>query len=240
MHKLRKWRFLFLLSALVIGLVFEPVVLGLRDQGWVFDLFYSIIVLVAMGALTVHKRSRLFVLSLGVVTLLTTWIAHALGGHLMIGTRLVSEMFNVFFLSYSVFAVVRVVIREKTVTLDSVFGAMAGYLLLGLAWSNVYMILYTISPDAFDYGPTLLPYATTVGTRMSLFTYYSFVTLSTLGFGDMTPVTHAARTLSWVEAVSGQFYIAVLVAGIVSVLVSSAYRQRVPATEAGADNQVSG
>jgi len=224
MNALKQWRFLILLSALVLGLVCEPVVLGLRNQLWLFDFFYTVIVLSVMGALAVRRRTRLFVMWFGALTLLTTWIAHALGGPLLTGTRVISETCNVVFLSFSVFAVVRAVIRRRAITLDSVFGAISGYLLLGLAWSNAYMILHGVSPGAFHYGPTLAPYAADAGARMPLFTYYSFVTLSTLGYGDMTPVTHAARTFSWVEAVSGQFYIAVLVAGIVSTLVAPANR----------------
>ena len=53
-----------------------------------------------------------------------------------------------------------------------------------------------------------------------MLTYYSFVTLTTVGYGDITPITSATRTFSWIEAITGQFYLAVIVAGLVSMLAS--------------------
>ena len=58
-----------------------------------------------------------------------------------------------------------------------------------------------------------------------MLTYFSFVTLTTVGYGDISPVSPAARTLAWVEAVTGQFYLAVIVAGLVSVLVAKGKRE---------------
>ena len=55
---------------------------------------------------------------------------------------------------------------------------------------------------------------------IQLFIYYSFITLTTVGYGDVTPVSATARTCSWLEALTGQFYLAVLVAGLVGTLLS--------------------
>jgi hypothetical protein len=57
-------------------------------------------------------------------------------------------------------------------------------------------------------------------SRIPLFTYYSFTTLTTVGYGDVTPLSTAARTCAWLEALTGQFYLAVLVAGLVGALLS--------------------
>jgi len=59
-------------------------------------------------------------------------------------------------------------------------------------------------------------------------TYYSFVTLTTVGYGDISPVSPATRTLAWMEAITGQFYLAVIVAGLVSVLAARGKREGVP------------
>ena len=59
-------------------------------------------------------------------------------------------------------------------------------------------------------------------------TYYSFVTLTTVGYGDISPVSPATRTLAWVEAITGQFYLAVIVAGLVSVMVAKGKQEGVP------------
>ena len=57
-----------------------------------------------------------------------------------------------------------------------------------------------------------------------MLTYYSFVTLTTVGYGDVTPVSPATRTLAWMEAITGQFYLALIVAGLVSVLAARGKR----------------
>ncbi len=221
---LRRWRFLILLASLIVGLILEPLIVGLRVHGRVFDLFYSLIILAAMGSLTGYRFQRYNVLALGVATLATTWIVHLFVGSAVAISLLVSESFSMVFLVVAVWAVVKAVTQQSKVNLDTVFGAIAGYLLLGLAWSDVFLMVHTINPDAFTCSERLQVYLQEGGARSSIFTYYSFVTLSTLGYGDVTPVSHAACTLAWAEAISGQFYIAVLVAGIVSVLVSSSQK----------------
>jgi Ion channel len=55
----------------------------------------------------------------------------------------------------------------------------------------------------------------------NVLTYYSFVTLTTVGYGDVTPISATTRTLAWIEAMSGQFYLAVIVAGLVSLIVAN-------------------
>jgi hypothetical protein len=62
--------------------------------------------------------------------------------------------------------------------------------------------------------------AKTPGQAKNVYIYFSFVTLATLGYGDITPVANSARTLAWLEAVIGQLYLAVLVAGLVGALIA--------------------
>ena len=113
-----------------------------------------------------------------------------------------------------------VVIRAHTVTFDSVFGAICTYLLFGLAWALTYRAIHAISPDAFS-----LPGGRASGDAeapqvvgLSQFIYYSFVTMATLGYGDITPLGRITRTLSWMQTVIGQFYVAVVIAWLVSAL----------------------
>ena len=55
-----------------------------------------------------------------------------------------------------------------------------------------------------------------------MLTYYSFVTLTTVGYGDVTPISPVTRTFAWIEAITGQFYLAIIVAGLVSLLITNA------------------
>jgi hypothetical protein len=113
-----------------------------------------------------------------------------------------------------------VVIRARAVTFDSVFGAICAYLLFGLAWALTYRAIHAVTPGAFSLpgervsGDAEVPQVVGV----SHFIYYSFVTMATLGFGDITPLGRITRTLSWMQTVIGQFYVAVVIAWLVSAL----------------------
>jgi len=122
------------------------------------------------------------------------------------------------FLFVTVVMVFRAILRAPHVTGDVVVGAVTVYMLIGYAWTNIYSLVWFLDNDAFKFpayasmqGGTLIPEFT--------FGYYSFVTLTTLGYGDITPITYPARTLSWLEAVVGVAYMATVIAFLVSHVV---------------------
>ncbi len=100
---------------------------------------------------------------------------------------------------------------------NRLMGAMCVYLLIGLAWAYVFTLIYIVSPASFEGidGPTTEAHAKAIQ-----FLYYSFVTLTTLGYGEITPASPVAQTLAYMEAVSGQFYLTILVAALVGMLLS--------------------
>ncbi|MFO0799407.1 MAG: potassium channel family protein [Gemmataceae bacterium] len=106
---------------------------------------------------------------------------------------------------------VRGVGRERAVTPDTIAAALCGYLILGLVFGHAYGAVAETIPGSFagldpDLGPD---------DRHLRLTYFSFVTLTTVGYGDITPARDTARSLAIIEAVTGQFYLAVLVADLV-------------------------
>lgn len=101
------------------------------------------------------------------------------------------------------------------ITFNRLVGAVCVYLLLGTIWALVYSLIGRLAPGSF--------------TGLSLhdgrgwdseWLYFSFVTMTTLGYGDISPVSATARALAYVQAIFGQFYIAILVAGLVSGYIS--------------------
>ena len=89
------------------------------------------------------------------------------------------------------------------------------YLLLGVIWALVYVFINQVMPGSFSGRIT-----GTVFNQLQDFLYYSFVTLTTLGYGDIVPVRAGARALATFEAIVGQFYIAILVAGLVAAYIT--------------------
>ena len=119
------------------------------------------------------------------------------------------------FLAYVVFVVYKQSVFSKgRMTSDRVAGAISVYLLLGLLWALVYGVVSSTNPDAFK---GLSAFDLENSGAQPDFIYFSFVTLTTLGYGDMSPVSQIAKSLAWFEAVFGQLYLAVTIARLVSL-----------------------
>jgi hypothetical protein len=120
-----------------------------------------------------------------------------------------------FYLSTTAIAF-RSLLTGERIDLNMIMGSICVYILVGISWSIFYYFESIIHPGAFN---------GIVGEggkqQFSELLYYSYVTLSTLGYGDITPVTPIARTLAYLEALFGQFYIAILVASFVGMHLST-------------------
>ena len=101
---------------------------------------------------------------------------------------------------------------------------MCGYLLLGIIWSLLYCATEMASPGSFVMSVPGQDHRAAAPLDRSDLSYYSFITLATVGYGDVTPTTQLARTLAWTEAITGQFYLAILVAGLVGFKVTQAMK----------------
>jgi hypothetical protein len=113
------------------------------------------------------------------------------------------------------------VFRDHMASVQAIFGAICVYLLIGLTWALIYSALEYTQRDAFVIPERAMVVHARDGREMTSYSqmvYFSFVTMSTLGYGDMLPRTPLAQTLTWMQSVLGQLYIAVLVARLVSAL----------------------
>ena len=107
------------------------------------------------------------------------------------------------------------VFREGPITIHRIAGAIAVYLLIGLMWSFLYHFIALQSPEAFKLPASLGTYS--ADTLQSNLLYFSFVTLTTLGYGDILAVHPSARMLVMLEALTGQLFPAILLARLVSL-----------------------
>jgi hypothetical protein len=117
----------------------------------------------------------------------------------------------------------RAVLRQKRVTAQTISMAISVYLLLGFTWGMLYILLYQLQPGAFSFGGAGAPPASSLAGGQAIFPvmqYYSLSTLATIGFGDIVPVTLQARYLSVAEGITGQFYLAILIARLVAMQMS--------------------
>lgn len=126
----------------------------------------------------------------------------------------IAIIMNIFLLTASGFLFLKYVLQDSEINIDKVFSAICVYFLMGLLWAFIFTFLAINTVQSFNYlgEPMIMKEGS-----FSRFFYYSIVTLTTLGYGDITPTTTAAKSMSAFEAFSGQLFLAVLIARLVGM-----------------------
>lgn len=125
--------------------------------------------------------------------------------------------FFVLFYVYMTLSVLRHVLREDEVDADTIAGSICIYLLLGMIWAMMFAFVEEMEPGsfqlAFQDGPLS---ADGITPHFTFFLYFSFTTLTTLGYGDILPMTPASHSLTTLEVIAGVLYIGAFVARLIS------------------------
>lgn len=124
------------------------------------------------------------------------------------------------FILFAIVILMRKILNASIVNAELVFGALMVYLLAGILWTNFYFIENMAYPSSFQ-GVGILNFDNvtflSVYEQQFNFLYYSFATLATLGMGDITPLSHLSKSLTAMEAMFGQMFVAIIIAKLVSV-----------------------
>ena len=211
---MEKTNFFYLLGALLFLLISFPLAqdLGYHNMPLVRTIVFSVLLLVGIWSL--KGSGRIYVA--GMVFVVGGIALNVLASNLdAVALRYGSNLAMFGFLVVAISHALRQVVFGTELDANRLVGAICVFLLLGMIWAFAYSLLELAVPDSFG-G---LSADRTPGFD-SGWLYFSFVTLTTLGYGDITPATGIARTLSYMQAVAGQFYVAVLVAGLVSAYIS--------------------
>ena len=206
-------RFLPLLVALGGLLLLAPLIEQL-GHGRLVRVVFIMLLVVAVYALGDGRRHLTLALALALPNALAQAAALARPTET---TLKLAVILALVFISYVTVVVLKAVLKSGKVTGDKIAGAICGYLLLGLTWAMLYALIELYEPEAFGGAIEPLLPAAAGSLREYVFVYYSFVTLTTLGYGEVVPVSSFARTAAWIEAVVGQLYIAILVARLVAL-----------------------
>jgi hypothetical protein len=215
-----RWRYLVLLGALLLVLVVQPISFGFSTPPQLFDALLVLVTVALLLSFCPDKNRRLAALAFGIPTGILSLGGHLFAAQTQSALVLIGHCLAVVFYFWAAALIVASLFRRRALSLDSVFGVVCGYLLLGMAWGVLYAMLDAGWAGSFDVSDRLAGQVRADHSRIHLFTYYSFITLTTVGYGDVTPLSTPARTCSWLEALTGQFYLAVLVAGLVGALLS--------------------
>lgn len=152
-------------------------------------------------------------------------------------TQVLGHGFGMLFIGAVILRLLRLVFQSQCVTNDTIFASLCVYLLLATFWMYVYSLIELKDPGAFSYSQTELAHLTQKEEGLPLRVmrlgappagiefYFSVVTMTTLGYGDILPVSPAARSAATLQAVLGQLYLAVLVARLVGLHVAESARR---------------
>ena len=201
------------LLLLVIFTIFLIPFFPIGSHRYLFSLFFTLIFLLSALAIKKH-RSRVFTVAMSVVVI--EWLSTLLN---LTTLSTVSFLANICFFDLIAVIFILQIARAKTVTPQVIMESVSGYLLLGLSFAIILSLITYIDPGSFSFPHLKEPLVEDV-SYLSNFIYYSFVALTTLGYGDVIPLTPAAKSFSIFTAITGQMYIAIIIASLVGKYLS--------------------
>ncbi len=233
----RQHRFTVLLGALALLIIGAPLVRALgpgthpRLAEFVIPLLFTVVILASVFATGRSRTTEIIALSLAVPAVilqaLQVWLATdglAIAGHLV----------GILFLGYAIVLVLKYLFVTRRVSSDLICASLCVYLLIGLLCALAYSLIHFLDPKSFAFSfadeseVQLIRFG---GEQTIVAIYYSFVTMSTLGYGDIVPISSPARTCASMQAIVGQLYLAVLVARLVGLQVSQSAQTNVDAPD---------
>ena len=203
-HAYMRHRYSVLFYSLLFTLVAVPTLNMFKSTGVLIDSLFAANLLAAVMPVDAGKRRPVLLTVMMIVWLarpLALWLENPTLSVITLGIWTLTALL-------AAAAALRYGFRATTIDAEHVYAALSAYLLAGLFFGLLYWVLEQLKSDTF----------TTSGdfSRMTAI-YFSFVTLATLGYGDIVPRTDVARGMAIVEAVGGQLFLAVLVARLVSL-----------------------
>ncbi|KPJ78585.1 MAG: hypothetical protein AMJ54_02915 [Deltaproteobacteria bacterium SG8_13] len=201
-------KFLSLLVAILLYLGIIPVIDQFVRLRFALDIFFSLILLTAIYAVSNQKQHLFIALALGVPMFTFVWLNKFFpAGWLKIGANVLTALF----FGYALLRLLTYIFTESRVTRNVIYAAIIVYLFMGLLWADIYQLLYYLQPGSFEIA------GIQTNNPDRVLVYYSYVTLTTLGYGDISPLTDLAGSLAILEAIIGQLYLTVLVARLVAL-----------------------
>lgn len=211
----------------MIGLILLLVSHALFDTGTIGAHMADITFLIVLIT-TIFAASHRIWFAIAIAVLgLPMFASQILSQFLDYNTLILSNYgFGALFFSCLFIAILAHTLQTDKVTMNTIYGAVSVYLLIGLAWAFLFGLIEYFHPGTFYIPDELDAHTTSPQQQFNALSYYSFTTLTTLGFGDINAVLPIARTLSYLEAVLGQLYLTILMARLVGLYVTTAKNKR--------------
>jgi hypothetical protein len=189
-------------------MVLSPILKEFVRLSILMDIFITIVFISCITAISNTRRTVFICIVLALPMFLTLWIPDL---EKYTALYLLGNFSGILFMAFVIVSILSFIFKERTVDANVIFASIVTYLLLAIMWSFIFKIIETLQPGSFFTPDHILD------KEGVIFTYYSFVTITTLGYGEITPVKDVARAFAALEAVIGQMYLVVLVARLVGI-----------------------
>ena len=206
-----KERFLILLCLILGLLVLVPILNRFVAAHIFLDIFLTAIAISMVYTISQKKRYVIVGVLFAIVMLASLWLQYFFQNK---GIAAIAMITGILFISVVIASILGFVLKSEGVNREIIYAAILLYLLAALLWAFLYTFLELVDPASFNID------LDQPQGYLLVFQYYSFVTITTLGYGDITPVTEVAKAFSVLEAVIGQLYLVVVVAWLVGMHVS--------------------
>ncbi len=219
-HLTHKNNFFYLFSSLIIFL-FTAALIAQFPSDWGEDILSFVtlaMILISIKSLKIEKSWRWAALVLGFLFFSIIIFVRFFEHHLLV--YIILALLFIYFTGAFLLAV-RHVLFEGDIDENKIIGSLSLYLLIGLIWSVIYLFLLIVDPSSFS-GVEISSWQ----EGFSRVAYYSFVTLTTLGYGDVLPTNHIAEFFVYLEAVFGVFYMAIIVSSLIALRLDAIQQKR--------------
>lgn len=207
-----------LLIWLFLYLVVSPFIEAIPFVNRIISIFFGAVLLFAVTAM--NRKSRMLTPAIILLILIFTLYWFDIFEVINFSSQglLVTK---ILYYSILVYSFARYIFSRKKVDIHLICAALCLYLIVGLMWGGMYHLLELVAPNSFS--GVLVDNAGSFLTRARHFNYFSFITMSTLGYGDITPQTSQAAALCQAQAILGQFFSVVLIARLVGIQVAQEF-----------------
>ncbi len=222
-----KWRFSFLLAALVLNILLVPLLANIgADSAYhigsiLVQLAFTLLLVVLVFTVGHNNKLKFAYGILAFVALIFSWTNL---GNNSGDISIYRNLFSFAALTFAMVLLIKEVFSDDCVTMDTISGALCGYLLLGLTFASIYAFIDVIQPDSFVSTVTATPLDLSSDHAGLDRIYFSFITLLTVGYGDIAPLSQPAKLFTIIEGFFGQVYLVVMIARLVGMHVSQRSR----------------
>jgi hypothetical protein len=204
-----------LLASILLMILASPFLFGNATLHWILDLFLMLVLLAAARTAAGPGLRFKIALVLGLAALFSQLAVLGPQWGWLETSRFVATPLFLFWVCG--ISLRDIVLRSDTVTADVILGAVNVHLMIGVGFAFIYGLIEHLQPGSF----TGLEELASAPDQMLYFLYFSFITMSTLGYGDISPITPHGMTTTYVQAIFGQMYLAILVARLVSMYIKN-------------------